>query len=134
MAIEIGMTGRAECSVTEQNTALAVGSGALPVFATPMMAALMEAAAMNAVSACLEESQGTVGTKLDITHDAATPVGMKVWAEAIVTAVDGRRICFTVKAQDACGPIGSGTHERFVISNDRFLARTNQKREASHVN
>lgn len=134
MAIEIGMTGRAECSVTEQNTALAVGSGALPVFATPMMAALMEAAAMNAVSACLEEGQGTVGTKLDITHDTATPVGMKVWAEAIVTAVDGRRICFTVKAQDACGPIGSGTHERFVISNDRFLARTNQKREASHVN
>ena len=134
MSIEIGMTGRAECAVTEQNTALAVGSGALPVFATPMMTALMEAAAMNAVSACLEEGQGTVGTKLDITHDAATPVGMKVWAEATVTAVDGRRISFTVKAQDACGPIGSGTHERFVISNDRFLARTNQKKEAPHVN
>lgn len=134
MSIEIGMTGRTECSVTEQNTALAVGSGALPVFATPMMAALMEAAAMNAVSACLDEGQGTVGTKLDITHDAATPVGMKVWAEATVTAVDGRRICFTVIAQDECGPIGSGTHERFVISNDRFLARTNQKKEAPHVN
>lgn len=128
------MTGRAECSVTEQNTALAVGSGALPVFATPMMAALMETAAMNAVSTCLEEGQGTVGTKLDITHDAATPVGMKVWAEATVTAVDGRRINFTVKAQDECGPIGSGTHERFIISNDRFLARTNQKKEAPHVN
>ncbi len=128
------MTGRAECAVTEQNTALAVGSGALPVFATPMMAALMEAAAMDAVSACLEEGQGTVGTKLDITHDAATPVGMKVWAEATVTAVDDRRISFTVKAQDVCGPIGSGTHERFVISNDRFLARTNQKKEAPNVN
>ena len=78
MSIEPGMTGRAESSVTERNTALAVGSGALPVFATPMMAALMEAAAVDAVSAGLEEGQGTVGTRLDITHDAATPVGMKV--------------------------------------------------------
>lgn len=134
MPIEIGMTGRAETTVSDRNTALAVGSGALPVFATPMMAALMESAAMSAVSSALEEGQGTVGTRLDITHDAATPVGMKVWAEATVTAVDDRRISFTVKAQDACGPIGSGTHERFVISNDRFLARTTQKKEAPHVN
>ena len=79
MSIEPGMTGRAESAVTERNTALAVGSGALPVFATPMMAALMEAAAVDAVSAGLEAGQGTVGTRLDITHDAATPVGMKVW-------------------------------------------------------
>ena len=134
MSIEIGMTGRASCSVTQQNTALAVGSGALPVFATPMMAALMEAAAMDAVSACLEEGQGTVGTRLDITHDAATPVGMEVWAEAAVTAVDGRRICFTVRAWDERGSIGGGTHERFVISNQRFLAKANQKKEEPHVN
>ena len=134
MSIEPGMTGRAESAVTERNTALAVGSGALPVFATPMMAALMEAAAVDAVSAGLEAGQGTVGTRLDITHDAATPVGMKVWAEAVVTAVDGRQICFTVTARDECGPIGSGTHERFVISNDRFLARANQKKEVPHVN
>ena len=134
MSIEIGMTGRASCSVTQQNTALAVGSGALTVFATPMMAALMEAAAMDAVSACLEEGQGTVGTRLDITHDAATPVGMEVWAEAAVTAVDGRRICFTVRAWDERGPIGGGTHERFVISNQRFLAKANQKKEEPHVN
>ena len=134
MSIEIGMTGRAEATVTDRNTALAVGSGDLPVFATPMMAALMEAAAMNAVSASLEAGQGTVGTRLDITHDAATPMGMKVWAEATVTAVDGRRISFTVNAWDEAGPIGGGTHERCVISNERFLARTNQKKEASHVN
>ena len=134
MSIEIGMSGRAESSVTDRNTALAVGSGTLPVFATPMMAALMEAAAMDAVSAGLEEGQGTVGTRLDITHDAATPVGMKVWAEATVTAVDGRRISFTVNVWDEAGPIGGGTHERCVISNERFLARTNQKKEAPHVN
>ena len=134
MSIEIGMTGRASCSVTQQNTALAVGSGALPVFATPMMAALMEAAAMDAVSACLEEGQGTVGTRLDITHDAATPVGMEVWAEAAVTAVDGRRICFTVRAWDERGSIGGGTHERYVVSNQRFLAKANQKKEEPHVN
>ena len=134
MSIEIGMTGRAETVVTDRNTALAVGSGALPVFATPMMAALMEAAAMDAVATGLEEGQGTVGTRLDITHDAATPVGMKVRAEARVTAVDGRRISFTVSAWDEAGPIGSGTHQRCIISNEKFLARTNQKKDAPHVN
>ena len=131
MSIEIGMTGRAECSVTEQNTALAVGSGALPVFATPMMAALMETAAMNAVSTCLEEGQGTVGTKLDITHDAATPVGMKVWAEAEITAVseNGKMVDFAVKAWDESGPIGSGTHTRAIVKNEKFLAKCNAKME-----
>ena len=82
MSLTVGSKGKAETVVTEQNTAAAVGSGLVPVFATPYMIALMENAAVNAVQAQLEEGQGTVGTKLEVTHDAATPVGMKVWAEA----------------------------------------------------
>ena len=129
MSISVGARGCAETTVTEQNTALAMGSGLLPVFATPAMAALLEAAAVNACQAGLEEGQGTVGTHLDISHDAATPVGMAVRAEAEVTAVDGRAITFAVRAFDEAGQIGGGTHQRFVIDNERFLSKA-QKRGA----
>ena len=129
MSISVGARGCAETTVTEQNTALAMGSGLLPVFATPVMAALLEAAAVNACQAGLEEGQGTVGTHLDISHDAATPVGMTVRAEAEVTAVDGRAITFAVRAFDEAGQIGGGTHQRFVIDNERFLSKA-QKRGA----
>lgn len=129
MSISIGARGGAETTVTEQNTALAMGSGLLPVFATPAMAALLEEAAVHACQAGLEEGQGTVGTHLDIRHDAATPVGMAVRAEAEVTAVDGRAITLSVRAFDEAGPIGGGTHQRFVIDNQRFLSKA-QKRGA----
>lgn len=128
MPISVGMKGRAETVVTPENTAAAVGSGLVPVFATPAMIALMENAAVNAVQAQLEEGQGTVGTLLNVTHDAATPVGMQVWAEAEVTAVEGRKLSFTVTAFDEAGPIGKGAHERFVIQTDRFLAKTEAKK------
>ena len=82
MPLSLGLRGRAETSVTEQNTAASVGSGSLSVFATPMMIALMENAATAAVDGFLEEGQSSVGTHMDVSHDAATPVGMKVWAEA----------------------------------------------------
>ena len=128
MPVTVGMKGRAETVVTPENTADAVGSGLVPVFATPYMVALMENAAVNAVQPAMEENQGTVGTVLNITHDAATPIGMKVWAEAEVTAVEGRKITLSVRAFDECGPIGSGTHERFVITVDRFLAKAQAKK------
>ena len=105
-----------------------MGSGLVPVFATPYMIALMENAAVNAVQAHLEEGQGTVGTKLEVTHDAATPIGMKVWAEAELTAVEGKKLTFSVKAFDEAGPIGGGTHERFIITVDRFLAKAEAKK------
>ena len=130
MSITVGSKGRAECVVNEHNTAAAVGSGLLPVFATPQMIALMENAAVNAVQSQLEEGQGTVGTRLDVSHDAATPIGMKVWAEAELTAVDGRKLTFSVAAYDEGGPIGKGVHERFVIQNDRFLAKAQSKKGA----
>ena len=128
MSLTVGSKGKAETVVTEQNTAAAVGSGLVPVLATPYMIALMENAAVNAVQAQLEEGQGTVGTKLEVTHDAATPVGMKVWAEAELTAVEGKKLTFAAKAFDEAGAIGGGTHERFIITVDRFLAKAEAKK------
>ena len=128
MSIEIGMKGRAETVVTPDNTARAAGSGLVPVFATPWMIALMENAAVNAVQAALAPEEGTVGTRLDVTHDAATPIGMRVWAEAEVTAVEGRKLTFTVAAWDEAEKIGGGTHERFIIKPERFLAKAQGKK------
>ena len=128
MSIEVGMKGRAETVVTQDNTAQAVGSGLVPVFATPYMIALMENAAVNAVQAQLAPDEGTVGTCLNVTHDAATPIGMRVWAEAEVTAVEGRKITFAVAAYDEAEKIGGGTHERFIIKPERFLAKAQGKK------
>jgi predicted thioesterase len=127
MSIETGMKGRAEAVVAQENTAQAVGSGLVPVFATPYMIALMENAAVNAVQAQLAPDEGTVGIRLDVTHDAATPIGMKVWAEAEVTAVEGRKLTFTVTAYDEAEKIGGGTHQRFIIKPEKFLAKTQAK-------
>lgn len=129
MSIQVGMKGRADTTVSPADTASAVGSGLLPVFATPSMIALMENAAVNAVQSALEEGQGTVGTHMDVSHDAATPVGMAVYAEAELTAVYGRKLTFAVRAFDQAGPIGGGVHERFIITNDRFLAKAHKRGE-----
>ena len=127
MSIEIGMKGRAETAVTPENTAQAAGSGLVPVFATPWMVALMENAAVQAVQGALAPGEGTVGTRLDVTHDAATPIGMKVWAQAEVTAVEGRKLTFAVSAFDEAGQIGGGTHERAIIWTSKFLDRVQAK-------
>jgi predicted thioesterase len=127
MTLEIGLKGRADTLVTENNTASAVGSGLVPVFATPYMIALMENAAVNAVLPALAEDEGTVGTQLNVAHSAATPVGMKVWAEATLTAVEGKKLSFDVVAFDECGEIGRGTHERFIIKPEKFLAKCQAK-------
>lgn len=127
MPITVGLKGRAETVVTESNTAAAVGSGLVPVFATPFMIAIMENAAVNALLPHLAEDEGSVGTHLDVSHDAATPIGMKVWADAEVIAVDGKKITFSVTAFDEVGPIGKGIHERFIIKPERFMAKTQAK-------
>ena len=123
------MRRRTEAVVTQDNAAVTAGSGTLPVFATPWMCALMEKASWTAVAPGLEPGESTVGTRLNITHDSATPLGLKVWAESQVTAVDGRRIEFQVTAYDERGLIGQGTHERFVVADDRFLAKAQRKLE-----
>ena len=127
MSLSVGLKGRAEAAVTDTNTAAAVGSGSLPVFATPMMVALMEGAAVNALEGHLAEGETSVGTHMDISHDSATPVGIKVWAEAELIAIDGRALTFSVTAHDEAGPIGAGVHTRFLVQGERFLAKAGKK-------
>ena len=122
--ITIGTKATAQVTVTEAQTARTVGSGSLNVFATPMMAALMEQAACSAVAPFLEEGETTVGTELNIRHTAATPQGLTVTAEAEVTAQNGREIELKVTARDDAGEIGSGTHKRFVVYAQRFQEKT----------
>lgn len=128
--ITIGYTAKAETIASDDKLAVSVGSGSLRVFATPMMAALMEAAACSAAAPFLEDGETTVGTQLHIDHTAATPEGMKVTAEAVITAVNGREICLNVRAFDEAGEIGAGTHKRFVVSAEKFQNKTNQKGKA----
>jgi predicted thioesterase len=119
-----GKSATATTTVTQQNTALAVGSGSLPVFATPMMVALMEKAACNALEGQLEEGQTSVGTYISTIHTAASPVGALITAEATVTNVDGRMIEFEVSAKDGTGEIGIGTHKRAIITIEKFMGKT----------
>lgn len=128
MSLSIGLKGRAETVVVQENTAAAVGSGLVPVFATPYMIALMENSAVNAVTPHLEEGQGTVGTHLDVSHDAATPIGMKVWAECELVEVQGRALTFSVTAYDESGVIGKGIHKRAVIQVEKFLSKVEAKK------
>ena len=125
--IPVGLKGRADSLVTDQNTATAACSGALPVYGTPFMIALMEQAAFSSLNPYLAEGESTVGTKLEISHLAATPIGMKVWAECTVTEVDRKRIVFAVSAHDEQGIIGEGTHERFIVNSENFLQKTKAK-------
>ena len=118
-----GLTGTAETVVRESNTALAMGSGSLHVFASPSMIALMEQAACNAVASCLDEESTSVGTFVNITHDAATGMGKKVTATATLTAVKGRKLVFEITAADEDKQIGKGTHERFIVNKEKFMAK-----------
>lgn len=128
MSIELGLKGRAELVVAFENTAAAVGSGMVAVFATPSMIALMEQAAATSLLPFLEDGQGSVGVHLDVSHEAATPIGMKVWAESEVTEVNGKQITFAVAAYDETGLIGRGTHKRACINVERFMSRVEAKK------
>ena len=128
--LKVGVLGKEEMTVTEKDTAKVYGSGDLEVFGTPAMIALMEKTALNSIVPFLEEGEGSVGTKLDIRHVAATPVGMKVRCESELVGVDRRRLTFTVKAYDEAGLIGEGEHERFVISSERFMAKAAERGKA----
>lgn len=123
--VKIGLKGKAEKVVNSTNTAKAMGSGSLEVFATPALVAMMEEAAVNALD--LEEGQSSVGVSLDIKHTAATPMGLNVWAEAELVEVDRRRLVFKVQAFDEVEMIGSGTHERFLIEAGKFMAKVQSK-------
>jgi fluoroacetyl-CoA thioesterase len=122
-----GLTDTAELVVGEQHTAPRVGSGRIRVLATPVMINLIEAAALAAVEQSLPERHQSLGTRLDVTHVAATPVGMRVRATAEVVRVEGRTVHFRVRAEDERELVGEGTHERVVVNVDRFEARVAQK-------
>ena len=114
--------------VTDNNTAVSVGSGSLAVYATPAMLALIEKAACVALEGVLNDGETSVGTLLNVKHIAATPVGMKVSATAELIERDGRRLVFNVTANDECGLIGEGTHERFVVNTEKFIQKTYSKK------
>lgn len=122
-----GIKGQSELIVTEELTAMRIGSGLLPVYATPMMIALIENTAANSVAPFLEEGQGTVGTKVDVAHLSATPIGMRVRVETELTEVDRRRLVFSVRAWDDASLIGEGVHERFIVDNEKFMRKANAK-------
>ncbi len=125
--ITIGIKGHLERMVTEEVTAARIGSGLVKVFATPMMIALIEQTCYESVAPLLEAGQGTVGTLVNVTHSAATPVGMRVWCDSELVEVDRRRLVFEVKAYDECGLIGEGRHERFIIDSAKFQAKIDAK-------
>jgi predicted thioesterase len=121
--LQPGLEGHAELVVTEAHTAPEIGSGRIHVLATPVMINLIEAAALDAVEALLPEGHQSLGTRLDVTHVAATPVGMRAMATARVVGVEGRKITFRVEARDEVDLIGEGTHERVVVNVARFDQR-----------
>ena len=125
--LPIGREGRAEIIVDDAHTAPRVGSGLIRVLATPVMINLMEAAALDAVEALLPDGHQSLGIHLDVTHNAATPVGMRVVATARLVGVEGRRMKFAVEARDEKEPIGGGTHERVIVNVERFDERVKKK-------
>ena len=125
--LETGIKGNAQTLVEEENTALAMGSGNLEVFATPAMIALMEQAASESVQPYLAEGESSVGTLMNVKHLRATVMGKQVFAESVLTEADNRKLVFTVKACDPSGVIGEGIHERFIIDSERFMNKANQK-------
>lgn len=125
--LETGITGKREIEVTSENTAKTVGSGELNVLATPAMIALMEETAYKSVAAELEPGMGSVGTLMNVKHVSATPVGMRVTCRTELTEVDGRRLVFHVEAYDEAGLVGEGTHERFIVDNEKFQKKADSK-------
>ncbi|MEA2995300.1 MAG: fluoroacetyl-CoA thioesterase [Alphaproteobacteria bacterium] len=125
--LPIGREGRAELIVDDAHTAPRVGSGRVRVLATPVMINLMEAAALDAVEALLPAGHQSLGIKLDVSHHAATPVGMRIVATARLVGVEGRRLRFEVEARDEKETIGGGTHERVVVNVERFDERVQKK-------
>ena len=127
MEITVGMKGVATTVVEREDTAAVIGSGLLLVYATPCMIALMEGAASEAIAPALNDEQSSVGTALNIAHISATPVGLEVRAEAVVTKVEGKTVYFDVVAYDEKGKIGEGTHTRVVVNAQRFLDKAYSK-------
>ncbi|MCL1964803.1 MAG: thioesterase family protein [Firmicutes bacterium] len=126
--ITLGKTATARITVTETNTAKAVGSGNLDVFATPMMIALMEHAACDCLAEGIEPGQTSVGTHINVSHVAASPIGTEITATATIEYVFGRKVEFMVTAADGTKEIGNGKHTRVIVDAERFIAKANKEK------
>jgi predicted thioesterase len=124
---EIGIKGTGEVLVTEERTARAMGSGELNVFATPALIALVEETAWKSVAGALEPGQSTVGTKLDLAHLAPTLPGKRVRCETELREIDRRRLVFHAAVFDESGLVAEGTHERFIVDSEKFLAKAQSR-------
>ncbi len=125
--LEVGIKGEARDVVTDLNTAIAYGNTVVNVYASPALIGLMEKAALESVLPYLAEGMTTVGTKFEVQHLAATPVGMNVVVRSTLVEIEGKRLLFTFEAWDDTEQIGKGTHERFIVKLDSFLKRTTGK-------
>ena len=125
--MKVGMQHTVIETVTNEKSAAQVGSGLLPVYATPAMIALMEKCASECVAPFIEEGKSSVGTMLNVKHLAASPIGIQISCTATLTEIDGRRLVFSLVASDEKGPIGEGTHERYIIDVERFMAKCQSK-------
>lgn len=126
--MDTGIKNTIEIEVTPDKAAATIGSGTLQVFATPAMIALIEETAWKSVISYLEDGQSTVGTQLDISHVAPTPVGMKVRCETELIKTEGRKLIFNANVYDETGLIGTGTHERFIINSEKFQRKADAKK------
>ena len=123
MELKKGLSSQSSVTVSAGNTAAAMGSGDLDVFATPAMVALMENAAMKAVADALPEGSTTVGAEMNVTHIKPSGLGAEITATAVLTGVEGRKLTFNVGARDAEGMIGEGVHIRYVVDREKFMAK-----------
>ena len=127
--LQPGIKAEKSLTVTNANTAKTMGSGTLDVFATPAMIALIEQTAYTSIESELEPGWGSVGTSLNIQHLSATPVGMTVTAKTELVEVDRRRLVFNAEVYDEKGLVGKGTHERFLVENEKFQAKADAKKQ-----
>lgn len=127
MELKKGLSAQHDVVVVPENTAEAMGSGDLAVFATPAMVALMEYAAKEAVAAALPEGATTVGAEMNVSHIKPSGLGATITATAVLTAVEGRKLTFNVGARDAEGMIGEGVHVRYIVDRERFMAKVSAR-------
>ncbi|QCX34826.1 thioesterase [Caloramator sp. E03] len=127
--IKVGLNSSIETDVKSEHSASKYGSGMVDVLATPAMIALMECTAKNAVDLHLPVGYTTVGTKVDVVHIAATPIGMKITVNAKLIEIKGKKLIFRVEAFDEVEKIGEGIHERYVINSDKFMEKVNSKKK-----
>ena len=125
--VSAGITNQKTVKVTGENTAKALGSGELPVYATPAMIQLIEQTALESVRSELHEEESTVGTYLDIKHTSASPVGIDVTCKTELIEVDRSRLRFKVEVTDTKGEVGTGFHERFIVKNEKFMGKVKSK-------